>query len=632
MDLSYCTNVHPAEDLDGVLAPARRLRRPGAARGRPRRARRRPLAARRPRRTARGERRRPGSPARHGSTRTGSMLRTINAFPYRAFHAEVVKLDVYRPDWTDPRRVAAHARLRGGARRPAARGRGRQHLDAPARLARAVDGRRRPAATAALAAVSRRLRALRDAHRPHGSRWRSSPNRVACSTRWHDVVGWLARAHRRSATTPSTPSSSASASTPATSPCRSPTRPTPCAEIAEAGLRVVKVQASAALHVERPSDPASRDAVGRVRRAALPAPDARAGGPTARCCAADDLPEAARDAADGWPVAGALPRAAASRAARAAHRHDRRARGRPRRRPRAAARRRGPPRRRDLHLDRAARTPSTTSSPASRASSAGRRSTCSARAEPVLAASVPVESVHRGGGVMTSTLLLDVVGLTPRTLAHMPRLRALAASGARARLGTVLPAVTCSVQSTMLTGLAPAQHGIVGNGWYFRDLGEVHLWRQHNAARAGREGVGDGPARAARLHRRERRLVVRDGREHRHHRDAATDLPRRRPQVARRLRAPARPARRADRRARRVPALPVLGADRVDRVEPLDRRGDPHGHARAALRPRDGVPAAPRLRPAALRARVARRPTGPPPSSTRRWRRCSTTPRPRVSP
>jgi predicted AlkP superfamily pyrophosphatase or phosphodiesterase len=82
---------------------------------------------------------------------------------------------------------------------------------------------------------------------------------------------------------------------------------------------------------------------------------------------------------------------------------------------------------------------------------------------------------------MTSVLLLDVVGMTSRALAHMPRLSALAASGAQARLGTVLPAVTCSVQSTMLTGLSPAQHGIVGNGWYFRDQGEVHLWRQHNA-------------------------------------------------------------------------------------------------------------------------------------------------------
>lgn len=82
---------------------------------------------------------------------------------------------------------------------------------------------------------------------------------------------------------------------------------------------------------------------------------------------------------------------------------------------------------------------------------------------------------------MTSVLLLDVVGLTARALAHMPRLSALAGSGVQARLGTVLPAVTCSVQSTILTGLAPARHGIVGNGWYFRDVGEVHLWRQHNA-------------------------------------------------------------------------------------------------------------------------------------------------------
>ncbi|MFI6597701.1 alkaline phosphatase family protein [Nonomuraea sp. NPDC050536] len=82
---------------------------------------------------------------------------------------------------------------------------------------------------------------------------------------------------------------------------------------------------------------------------------------------------------------------------------------------------------------------------------------------------------------MTSLLVLDVVGLTPRLLAHMPRLRAVVADGFQAELGTVLPAVTCSVQSTFLTGVPPAEHGIVGNGWYFRDLGEVLLWRQHNA-------------------------------------------------------------------------------------------------------------------------------------------------------
>lgn len=81
---------------------------------------------------------------------------------------------------------------------------------------------------------------------------------------------------------------------------------------------------------------------------------------------------------------------------------------------------------------------------------------------------------------MKPVLLLDVVGLTAQSLRHMPRLAALAAGGWSSELATVLPAVTCTVQSTMLTGLPPAQHGIVGNGWYFRELGEVFLWRQHN--------------------------------------------------------------------------------------------------------------------------------------------------------
>ena len=82
---------------------------------------------------------------------------------------------------------------------------------------------------------------------------------------------------------------------------------------------------------------------------------------------------------------------------------------------------------------------------------------------------------------MSKLLVIDVVGMTPDLLEHMPRVQAVAASGFAAELGTVLPAVTCAVQSTFLTGTTPAEHGIVGNGWYFRDLGEVLLWRQHNA-------------------------------------------------------------------------------------------------------------------------------------------------------
>ncbi|WP_191889030.1 alkaline phosphatase family protein, partial [Streptomyces mutabilis] len=59
------------------------------------------------------------------------------------------------------------------------------------------------------------------------------------------------------------------------------------------------------------------------------------------------------------------------------------------------------------------------------------------------------EDQGTGGGTVRPTplLVLDVVGLTPRLLDHMPRLKALARSGSRAPLGTVLPAVTCAAQS-----------------------------------------------------------------------------------------------------------------------------------------------------------------------------------------
>lgn len=86
---------------------------------------------------------------------------------------------------------------------------------------------------------------------------------------------------------------------------------------------------------------------------------------------------------------------------------------------------------------------------------------------------------------MKPVLLLNVVGLTAKALRQMPRLSRLASQGWSSELATVLPAVTCTVQSTMLTGLSPAQHGIVGNGWYFRELGDVFLWRQHNMLVSG---------------------------------------------------------------------------------------------------------------------------------------------------
>jgi predicted AlkP superfamily pyrophosphatase or phosphodiesterase len=80
---------------------------------------------------------------------------------------------------------------------------------------------------------------------------------------------------------------------------------------------------------------------------------------------------------------------------------------------------------------------------------------------------------------MRPLVVLNVVGLTPKHIgAHTPNLARLAARGALRPLRTVTPAVTCTVQSTLLTGLSPAQHGAVANGWYFDDLGEIFLWRQ----------------------------------------------------------------------------------------------------------------------------------------------------------
>lgn len=79
------------------------------------------------------------------------------------------------------------------------------------------------------------------------------------------------------------------------------------------------------------------------------------------------------------------------------------------------------------------------------------------------------------------TVVLNVVGLSGRMLGpHTPHLTAFAQAGRHVPLRTITPAVTCSVQSTFVTGRSPRDHGIVANGWYFRDLAQVWLWRQSN--------------------------------------------------------------------------------------------------------------------------------------------------------
>jgi predicted AlkP superfamily pyrophosphatase or phosphodiesterase len=84
------------------------------------------------------------------------------------------------------------------------------------------------------------------------------------------------------------------------------------------------------------------------------------------------------------------------------------------------------------------------------------------------------------GYMMQPLVILNTVGLTSRLLPLAPRLHVLAQAGWVKPMREVLPAVTCSAQASMLTGKLPQEHGIVGNGWLFRDTREVRFWQQSN--------------------------------------------------------------------------------------------------------------------------------------------------------
>lgn len=83
---------------------------------------------------------------------------------------------------------------------------------------------------------------------------------------------------------------------------------------------------------------------------------------------------------------------------------------------------------------------------------------------------------------MSKVCVINVVGLTEKLVAHAPRIAAL---GKPQPWNAPFPAVTCTSQATLLTGLAPREHGIVGNGWYSRETGEIRFWQQSNRLMAG---------------------------------------------------------------------------------------------------------------------------------------------------
>ena len=146
LHLAYCSNVHPADDLDGVAAQLERY----AARG----ARARSdvpvlgvglwVAAPALRRRGRGA---TGCAAQ--LDRLGLEVVTLNGFPYTAFHAPVVKRDVYRPHWADAARrdytlglAPAARRLLPGRRRRRAASRRCRSAGARAGATRSTPARR----------------------------------------------------------------------------------------------------------------------------------------------------------------------------------------------------------------------------------------------------------------------------------------------------------------------------------------------------------------------------------------------------------------------------------------------------------------------------------------------------------
>lgn len=82
---------------------------------------------------------------------------------------------------------------------------------------------------------------------------------------------------------------------------------------------------------------------------------------------------------------------------------------------------------------------------------------------------------------MKQTVVIDIVGLSSSLLKHKDLFLSKWIKNKQvSKIKPMLPAVTCSVQSTYLTGKWPSEHGIVANGWYFKEEAEVKLWKQSN--------------------------------------------------------------------------------------------------------------------------------------------------------
>ncbi len=83
---------------------------------------------------------------------------------------------------------------------------------------------------------------------------------------------------------------------------------------------------------------------------------------------------------------------------------------------------------------------------------------------------------------MAQTLvLLSIPGLRTKDLEHLPAATSLAGGDpTQARIAHSFPCVTWPSQCNVLTGTTAEAHGVVANGFYWRDTGKVEMWTAWN--------------------------------------------------------------------------------------------------------------------------------------------------------
>lgn len=83
----------------------------------------------------------------------------------------------------------------------------------------------------------------------------------------------------------------------------------------------------------------------------------------------------------------------------------------------------------------------------------------------------------------TRLAVINIVGLSKSLLGNAsPNLnRLISNNGGCQSYQPAFPAVTCTAQSAVTTGLPVDDHGIVANGWFDRESAEVRFWKQSNA-------------------------------------------------------------------------------------------------------------------------------------------------------